>query len=81
MEQRRDEQPMAIDPARLAVSEELLGGSRGRVVAGTLTTGHRTLRVAVKTLHAMTREQERQAFTDEFKKHMHAARHCHGVTT
>ena len=35
--------------------------------------------MAVKTLHAMTREQERQAFTDEFKKHMHAARHCHGV--
>jgi hypothetical protein len=34
MEQRRDEQPMAIDPARLAVSEELLGeGSYGRVVA------------------------------------------------
>ena len=27
----------------------------------------------------MTREQERQAFRDEFKKHMHAARHCHGV--
>jgi hypothetical protein len=27
----------------------------------------------------MTREQERQAFTDEFKKNMHAARHCHGV--
>ena len=25
LEQRRDEQPMAIDPARLAVSEELLG--------------------------------------------------------
>ena len=80
MEQRRDEQPMTIDPARLAVSEELLGeGSYGRVVAGTLTTGRRTLRVAVKTLPAMTREQERQAFRDEFKKHMHAARHCHGV--
>ena len=43
MEQRRDEQPMTIDPARLAVSEELLGeGSYGRVVAGTLTpdAGH-----------------------------------------
>jgi serine/threonine protein kinase len=80
MEQRRDEQPMTIDPARLAVSEELLGeGSYGRVVAGTLTTGRRTLRVAVKTLPAMTREQERQAFRDEFKKHMHAARHCQGV--
>ena len=80
MEQRRDEQPMTINPARLAVSEELLGeGSYGRVVAGTLTTGRRTLRVAVKTLPAMTREQERQAFTDEFRKHMHAARHCHGV--
>jgi len=80
MEQRRDEQPMAIDPARLAVSEELLGeGSHGRVIAGTLTTGRRTLRVAVKTLPAMTREQERQAFTDEFRNHTHAARHCHGV--
>ena len=80
MEQRRDEQPMTINPARLAVSEELLGeGSYGRVVAGTLTTGRRTLRVAVKTLPAMTREQERQAFTDEFRTHMHAARHCHGV--
>jgi hypothetical protein len=80
MEQRRDQQPMTIDPARLTVSEELLGeGSYGRVVSGTLTTGRRTLRVAVKTLPAMTREQERQAFTDEFKKHMHAARHCHGV--
>ena len=33
-----------------------------------------TLRVAVKTLPAMTRDPERQAFTDEFKKHMHAAR-------
>jgi serine/threonine protein kinase len=80
MEQRRDEQPMAIDPARLAVSEELLGeGSHGRVIAGTLTTGRRTLRVAVKTLPAMTREQERQAFKDEFRNHTHAARHCHGV--
>ena len=66
MEQRRDEQPMAIDPARLAVSDELLGeGSHGRVIAGTLTTGRRTLRVAVKTLPAMTREQERQAFSTE----------------
>ena len=35
--------------------------------------------MAVKTLPAMTREQERQAFKNEFKKHMHAARHCHGV--
>ena len=42
MEQRRDEQPMAIDPARLTVSEELLGeGNHGRVIAGTLTTGRR----------------------------------------
>jgi hypothetical protein len=66
MEQRRDEQPMTIDPARLAVSEELLGeGSYGRVVAGTLTPGRRALRVAVKTLPAMTREQERQAFSTE----------------
>ena len=74
------EQPMTIDPAWLAVSEELLGeGSHGRVIAGTLTTGRRTLRVAVKTLPAMTREQERQACKDEFKKHTHAARHCHGV--
>jgi hypothetical protein len=47
------------------------------VIAGTLTTGRRTLRVAVKTLPAMTREQERQAFKDEFKNHTHAARHCH----
>ena len=38
-----------------------------------------TLRVAVKTLPAMTRDPERQAFTDEFKKHMHAARHSHDV--
>jgi len=80
MEQRRDEQPMTINPDSLTLLEELLGeGSYGRVVAGTLTTGRRTLQVAVKTLPAMTRVQERQAFTDEFKKHIHAARHCHGV--
>ena len=71
MEQWRNEQPMTINPARLEVSEELLGeGSWGCVVSGTLQNGSRTvLQVAVKTLPAMTREQERQSFTEELKKH------------
>ena len=52
----------------------------GRVIAGTLRIGRRTvLRVAVKTLPAMTREQERRDLENELQKHMHAARHCHGV--
>ena len=86
IEQHRDEQrmpatTMAIDPARLEVSEELLGeGSFGRVFAGTLRNRRRgELRVAIKTLPAMNRDQERQTFTEELKKHMHAARHCDGV--
>jgi hypothetical protein len=81
MEQRRDERPMAIDPAHLEVSAEVLGEGRlGRVIAGTLRIGRRTvLRVAVKTLPAMTREQERRDLENELQKHMHAARHCHGV--
>ena len=86
IEQHRDEQrtpatTMRINPDRLEVSEELLGeGSFGRVFAGTLRNRRRgELRVAVKILPAMNRDQERQTFTEELKKHVHAARHCDGV--
>jgi len=80
IEEWRKQQPMAIDPDRLEVSEELLGeGSFGRVLAGTLRIGRRVLPVAVKMLPAMTRLEERQALEKELKAHMHAARHCDGV--
>ena len=76
-----DGRPIPLLPDRLEVSEELLGeGSFGRVLAGRLRNGHRTeLRVAVKTLPAMTREQERQTFREELKKMKIASLHCDNV--
>ena len=79
--------PMAIEPSRIIVKtvdgggNELLGeGTFGRVVSGTLSTGTgRPLRVAIKMLPALTREEELRAFERELRAHMHAALHCDGV--
>ena len=89
IEEWREQRPMAIDGAAVdllsaggGVGLELLGeGSFGRVVAGTLASGsgRPPLRVALKMLPAMTRDDERRAFERELKAHMHAARQCDGV--
>ena len=83
IEELREQQPMAIDPDRLMLSqpEELLGeGSFGRVVGGRLALGRsREVQVAVKKLPAMTIRDERAAFQKELTAFMHAARHCDGI--
>jgi hypothetical protein len=81
MDEWREQQPMAISPERLTVSDERIGeGSFGVVLAGMLDIGGgRKVRVAVKTLPAVTRAEERQQFEKEIKAHIHAARHCVGV--
>jgi hypothetical protein len=66
-------QPMAIDPERLSLSEELIGeGSFGRVVAGVLATHGREQRVAVKTLPALTQREARAQFENELRAHLTA---------
>jgi hypothetical protein len=66
-------QPMAIDPERLSLTEELIGeGSFGQVFAGVLTTYGREQRVAVKTLPALTQKEVRLQFERELKAHMTA---------
>ena len=81
IEEIRAQQPLAIDPARVQMEDEVLGeGNHGRVVAGTLSLGGgRTVRAAVKMLPGMTQEQERQTFRRELQAHVLAARHCDGV--
>ena len=55
IEEWHQRRPMAIEPSRLTVSDRLLGeGSFGRVMAGELQDGPRTLQVAVKTLPALS---------------------------
>ena len=73
--------PMALDPARLDLSSELLGeGSFGRVMGGTLDVGgSRKLSVAVKMLAPLEGKDGRQLFDRELKAHMLAARHCDGI--
>ena len=74
----RDQQPMAISPERLTVFDERIGeGSFGVVFAGMLDIGGgRSIHVAVKTLPAVTRAEERQQFVKELQVHMHGVRHC-----
>ncbi len=81
IEEWRGKQPLRLDPQRIHVTEELLGeGSFGRVVAGTFNIGGgRVIKVAVKTLPAMSIAQELQAFQRELKAHIHAVRHCDGI--
>ena len=72
---------LTVKSQRMHVSEEVLGqGSFGRVMAGTLNIGGgRVIKVAVKSLPAMTIPQEREAFQRELKAHIHALRHCDGI--
>ena len=81
IEEWRGKQPLPIDPQRIHVTEEVLGeGSFGRVVAGTLKIGGtRVVRVAIKSLPAMSIAEEREAFQRELKPHIHALRHCDGI--
>jgi serine/threonine protein kinase len=81
IEEWRGKQPMNIDPQRIHVTEEVLGeGSFGRVVAGTLNIGgNRVIRVAIKSLPAMSVAEEREAFQRELKSHIHAVRHCDSI--
>jgi len=73
IEEWRAVQPMAIDPERLSLSEELIGeGSFGRVVAGVLATHGREQRVAVKTLPALTQREARAQFENELRAHLTA---------
>ena len=61
IEEWRDAQPLAIDPDRLRLSDEVIGvGSFGQVLAGTLETHGRDQRVAVKMLPAMTQAEQRK---------------------
>ena len=82
IEEWRERQPMALDPARLEVSAQRLGsGSFGDVFAGTLRNGRAAARieVAVKKLPAMDAQDEKQALEKELKAHRRAALHCDGV--
>jgi hypothetical protein len=73
IEEWRAVQPMAIDPERLSLTEELIGeGSFGRVVAGVLATHGREQRVAVKTLPALAQKEARAQFERELKAHLTA---------
>jgi hypothetical protein len=73
IEEWRAVQPMAIDPERLSLSDELIGeGSFGRVVAGVLATHGREQRVAVKTLPALTQREARAQLENELRAHLTA---------
>ena len=78
----REQQPLAFDADRLALSDELLGeGKFGVVYAGTLEVGRGRppIRVAVKVLPALTHEQERESIESELKVYIHAAKQCDGI--
>ena len=77
----RAEQPLAIDPARLSLSKDVIGrGSFGQVVAGTLRTfGAKACKVAVKTLPDVGGEEARKMFEKELKAHMVAQQGADGV--
>ena len=82
IEEWREQQFMALDPARLEVSAQRLGsGSFGDVFAGTLRNGRAVARieVAVKQLPAMDAQREKQALQKELKVHRRAALRCSGV--
>jgi hypothetical protein len=76
----RAEQPLAIDPDCLVLSDEVIGrGSFGRVVGGTLRThGARDRPVAVKTLPELGGDDARAAFEKELKAHMVAQQGADG---
>ena len=65
------QRPLELDPGCLTIlSEEPLGnGSFGCVVAGLFTMHGRPRPVAVKTLPAMTRAEQRSQFARELKAH------------
>jgi hypothetical protein len=78
----RAEQPMPIEPHRLTLTEpeDLIGqGSFGKVVSGTLQTHGREVRVAVKMLPDLTRQEEREQFDRELKAHITAMQGASGV--
>lgn len=76
----RAHQPLALDPAALTVSSDVLGvGSFGTVVAGTLKTGAREQRVAVKTLCAATQAEQRKNLDAELSAHVVAQNGADGV--
>ena len=61
IEEWHNAQPLAIDPDRLRLSEEVIGeGSFGQVLAARLMTHDREQRVAVKMLPSMTRAEQRK---------------------
>jgi hypothetical protein len=77
----RQQLPMALDPAWLELSDELLGeGAFGRVVGGVLTAGAgRPQPVAVKTFPALTQAEQRAQFERELEAHLVAQRGADGV--
>jgi tRNA A-37 threonylcarbamoyl transferase component Bud32 len=80
IEQWRTRQPMAIDPGRVTLSDEVIGaGTNGRVVAGTLSAYGRTQSVAVKQLVATSLAEERRQVEHEIRAHALAAARCDGV--
>eukprot|EP00038_Savillea_parva_P005502 m.156674 g.156674 ORF g.156674 m.156674 type:complete len:522 (-) comp11725_c0_seq9:89-1654(-) len=74
-------QPLAIEPDRLTLTDEVIGrGSFGHVVGGTLRThGARDRQVAVKTLPELGGDDARRAFEKELKAHMEAQQGADGV--
>ena len=76
----RTRAPLALDPAALAVSDSVLGvGSFGTVLAGTLKTGGREQRVAVKTISAATQAEQRKKLAAELRAHIVAQQGADGV--
>lgn len=76
----RTQAPLALDPVDLTVSDSVLGvGSFGTVLAGTLKTGGREQRVAVKTISAATRAEQRKKFAAELRAHIVAQQGADGV--
>ena len=82
IDQWRARQPMAIDPARVKLTDEVLGegqGGFGRVVGGLLTTHGLEHQVAVKMLPALTHAEQRVQFEKELKVHITAMEGADGV--
>ena len=75
------QQPLAIEPDRLTVTDNLLGeGSFGHVLAGTLRTqGARDRPVAVKWLPGLGGDKARTQFEKELKAHMVAQHGADGT--